>query len=122
MILRAVFVIIKEEATLSFSLRKAGKETSVNINKITSEAGEAWKSYKKKDPIMVKKTFAMKDVMYRKSSPGREIWHTEVSFDYDFYLLVFAIIAAAAAVSILMCRMMNGVKSAVGGSRKGKRA
>lgn len=84
----------------------------MNINKVTHEAGEAWRSYKKKDPIMVKKTFAMKDVMYRKSSPGRELWHTEVSFDYDFYLLVLALVAALAVVGVVMCKMMRGAKNA----------
>ena len=59
---------------------------------------------------MVKKTFAMKDVMYRKSSPGRELWHTEVSFDYDFYLLVLALVAALAVVGVVVCRVMHGMK------------
>lgn len=92
----------------------------MNLTKVTNEAGEMWRSFKKKDPVMVKKTFSMKDVMYRKSSPGKEIWHTEVSFDYDFYLLVLALIAVTAAACVIMCKMTRGMSSFFCFSRKRK--
>lgn len=82
----------------------------MNINKMTQDAEQLWTEYKKSDPIMLKKTFAMKDVFYRKNSPGHELWHTEVSFDYDFYFVALAAGVAATAILMAFCRMCRSVR------------
>ena len=72
----------------------------------------ALNSLKKADPIIVRKTFSMKDTVYRKSSPSCEMFHSEMEFDHDIYL-VFVILAVAgiityAAVHRLMKRCCRG--------------
>ena len=87
----------------------------MDINKIKNDAAHSWNAYKKSDPVMVRKSFQMKDVIYRKSSPGRELWHTEFSFDYDFY----ALIIAAVLVIIAFCAFAHRIKKKL--CRVGKR-
>ncbi len=77
----------------------------MNIEKAAQNAENAWKTFKKSDPVMVRKSFSMKDTAYRKSTPGREVWHAEVSFEQDFYLALL-ILAAAGIISFVAVRRM----------------
>ena len=51
----------------------------------------------------------MRDTLYRKSAPNRELWHTEMSFDYSFCVLAAAgIVVVIATLAMLrrICRAM----------------
>ncbi len=75
----------------------------MNINKTAKEASGLWKDYKRSNPIMLRKSFSMRDAFYRKNSPSKELWHTEVSFDIDQYLVIVALIAILVGLC-LICR------------------
>jgi len=64
---------------------------------------KAAKDYKKSDHLMVRKTFGMKDVVYKKSAPSRELWKSEVAFDVNF---CFVAVAAAAAF-VILCAVLT---------------
>ena len=64
---------------------------------------------------MMRKSFSMKDVFYRKSEPAKELWHAELSFDYNFYFVVIAAAALLLAVMTAMCRMRKTMR------RRGKK-
>ena len=70
---------------------------------------KAVRDYKKGDPLMVHKTFGMKDVIYKKSSPSRELWKSEVSFDVKFCLLAAAAVTALAFALFFAARMWHSV-------------
>ncbi len=82
------------------------KGISVNINKSAKEVSSAWKDYKKGNPLILKKSFSMKDSVCRKNSPSKELWHTEVSFNVDQYLVIVASILLVAWLFI-MCRRFS---------------
>lgn len=83
--------------------------------KTTKEAEKLWEDYKKSDPLMMRKSFSVKDVFYRKSKPGKELWRWELSFDCSFYVIVIAAIATLGAVVWFMHRIKKSF------SRLGKR-
>ena len=70
---------------------------------------KAAKDYKKKDHLMVRKTFGMKDVLYRKSAPSRELWRSEVAFDVRFCLLAVAAVSAFVLVCLFAAKTWRGV-------------
>ena len=79
----------------------------MNIDKTIKQAENAYAAYKHGDPLMVRKTVALKDVGYRKSSPDKELWHAELSFDRDFY---FALLVGAVAVTLISMAVCRGAK------------
>ena len=65
--------------------------------------------YKKSDHLMVHKTFGMKDVVYKKSAPSRELWRSEISFDVRFCFLALAAVTAVALALFFAARMWHSV-------------
>ena len=81
---------------------------------MTHMAADVIRSYKKNDPVMVKKYVSVKDVAYRKGSPERELWHAELTGEHDFYLmtilavaLVILLYAVCKRASHFLCRMAD---------------
>ena len=83
----------------------------MNINDMTKDVEQALKSYKKSDHMMIRKTFQMKDVLYRKSAPSHEVWRSEVAFDVNFCLLAAGAVLAAVIILGALSRMMGSVRS-----------
>ena len=76
----------------------------MNIDKAIKDAENAYRAYLDGDPLMVRKTMSLRDVAYRKSSPDKEVWHAELSFDRDFCFAFLAGAAVAAIVGVAVCR------------------
>ena len=86
-----------------------GKDNFLTLSSMTNEAMCAWKAYRRRDPVMMRHTCSMRDTLYRKSAPNRELWHTEMSFDYSFCVLAAAgIVVVIATLAMLrrICRAM----------------
>ena len=81
----------------------------MNINNMTKDVTEAIKDYKKSDHLMMRKTFSMKDVLYRKNAPAKELWRSEVSFDVSFCLLAVAAVSAFVLVCLFAAKTWRGV-------------
>lgn len=77
---------------------------TMNMSNLSSGAASAWSDYKESNPLMLRGTVVMKDTLYRKNSPKKELWSKEISFDYDFYLLALAAGAAAAMLALSVRR------------------
>ena len=87
------------------SAKETRKETSMNITNGMKALKSSWENYRHSDPVIVKKTFSMKDVVYRKNTPECEIWRSEVHFDRDIYM-IFLVLAASGAVMYFTVRKL----------------
>lgn len=76
---------------------------------MTKDVTEAIKDYKKSDHLMMRKTFSMKDVLYRKNAPAKELWRSEVAFDVSFCLLAVAAVSAFVLVCLFAAKTWRGV-------------
>ncbi len=84
---------------------QARKETSMNITNSKKKLQNAWNNFRESDPVVVRKSFSMKDVVYRKNSPECEIWRSEVHFDRDIYM-IFLVLAVSGAVTYVTARRL----------------
>jgi len=77
---------------------------------MTKDVTEAIKDYKKSDHLMMRKTFSMKDVLYRKNAPAKELWRSEVAFDVKFCLLAAGVVLAFMVFLCAMARVAGHMR------------
>ncbi|MBR4934104.1 MAG: hypothetical protein IKZ03_06565 [Clostridia bacterium] len=77
----------------------------MNITNGKKKLQSAWNSFLHSDPVVLRKTFSMKDVVYRKDSPECEIWRSEVHFDRDIYM-IFLVLAFSGTVTYVAARRL----------------
>lgn len=77
----------------------------MNITNGKNTLKSAWDNFRHSDPVVVRKTFSMKDVVYRKNTPECEIWRSEVHFDRDIYM-IFLVLAVSGAVTYVAARRL----------------
>ena len=71
---------------------------------------KAARDYKKGDHLMVRKTFGMKDVVYKKSEPSRELWKSEVAFDVNFCLFAVGLVSVFIILCVFAAKMWHFVR------------
>lgn len=79
----------------------------VSINDMGNSILAAWRRYKKSDPIMLRGSVTVKNSIYRKNSSKNELWHGDMAFNYDLFLLI---IAAAAGAAILVMALRRAFR------------
>lgn len=62
----------------------------------------AFNRYKNDNPVLVRKKFQMKDCYFRRDDPDCELFHIDIGFDVEFYVIAAVIISAAL---ILICKI-----------------
>ena len=77
----------------------------MNITNGKNAIKSAWDNFRHSDPGVVRKSFSMKDVVYRKNTPDCEIWRSEVHFDRDIYM-IFLVLAVSGAVTYVAVRRL----------------
>ena len=77
----------------------------MNITNGKKKLQSAWNSFQHSDPVVVRKTFSMKDVVYRKNSPECEIWRSEVHFDRDIYMIFLVLVISGAVTCVAVRRL-----------------
>ena len=77
----------------------------MNITNGKNAIKSAWDNFRHSDPVVVRKSFSMKDVVYRKNTPDCEIWRSEVHFDRDIYM-IFLVLAVSGAVTYVAVRRL----------------
>ena len=90
----------------------------MNITNGKKRLQSAWNKFQNSDPVVVRKTFSMKDVVYRKNTPECEIWRSEVHFDRDIYM-IFLVLAVSGAVTYVAARKLW--KKCIGSDASGVR-
>jgi len=58
--------------------------------------------YKHDNPVLVRKKFQMKDTWFRRDQPDVEVFHIDVGFDVEMYVILLLIAAAAV---FLICKI-----------------
>ena len=66
----------------------------------SSKASQVIDSFRKNDPLVVRKKFEMSDTFYRKGCPDKPIMKTKLSTDTEISV---ALLAGIGAAVILMC-------------------
>ena len=78
--------------------KKKGTEKMAK-NALCNLSGEkltcAINQYKKDNPVIVRKKFQMKDTWFRRDEPDIEVFHIDVGFDVEMYVLLLVIVAVA---------------------------
>ncbi len=72
------------------------------ITDTTRAATTAVKTFKRSNPLLVRKKMEMKDVYFRKNEPDREVMRFELAFDTELYVLI---IAGVILLAMLCCRI-----------------
>ncbi len=86
---------IQSERTYQTVNRKVAKDAS-------RAATTAVKTFKRSNPLLVRKKMEMKDVYFRKNEPDREVMRFELAFDVEQY---FILVAGACLLMFLACRI-----------------
>lgn len=80
----------------------AGKDSFLTLNNIASSASDIWESCKGHDPVMMRNTCSMRSALYRRSAPNKELWHSDISFNYSLCMVAVALaVGMLAAVTLL---------------------
>ncbi len=85
----------------------AGKDASMNLKKTVNCVKSAYSDYRDGNPVVVSKFISMRDVVYKKNDPTKELMRSEIAFDCSFCMAALIIAAALAAVIIVICKGMG---------------
>ena len=79
----------------------------MNISSTNQMMQNALNSLKKRDHIVVRKSFTMKDTVYKKNEPDCEMFHSEIAFDHDVYLMVLLLAVTGVITYAALCRIVK---------------
>ena len=66
-------------------------------------AEESFKSYRRGNPLIVRKTFRMRDAFFRKDQSDVELFHCDIAFDTEWCAVTLILIGAV----LLLCRCVG---------------
>ncbi len=78
------------------------------LKKMTKDAASVYDGYKKGNPLMMRKKMTMKDVVFRRDEPDREVFRMELAWDCELYILLaflLLIVVFAAYKIAKLCRI-----------------
>lgn len=75
------------------------------MRRYAKEAASAYRAYKKRNPLMIRKKLTAKDVVYRREEPDRELFRMEVAWDGELYVLL----AVAVVAMAILCWKVAGL-------------
>lgn len=68
------------------------------IKSTTHSVFSAYDRFKHDNPLMIRKKFEMKDVMFRHDQPDVEVFRTEIAFDVQLYFILIALLCTAVCI------------------------
>lgn len=83
------------EKSMKKTLMLAEKKAKSAVRDMTSVYDDFRKKHPcRKDALLVRKKFAMKDVCFRKDQPDAEVFRWELAFDVELYVLLLVLAGA----------------------------
>jgi len=76
------------------------KKTVQTVRSVTG----AYDRFKKSNPLMMRKKFAMKDVLFRRNQPDTELLRAEFAFDVELYVILVALLVGS------LCLLLKSVR------------
>ncbi len=74
------------------------------LKEVSKNAASVYDGYKKNNPLMMRKKMTVKDVMFRRDEPERELFHLELSWDTELYVLLAVLILFVIFAIYKVCR------------------
>ncbi len=74
------------------------------LKKVSKNAASVYDGYKKKNPLMMRKKMAIKDVVFRKNEPDCEVLRFELAWDTELYVLLAAMVLLLIIVGCKICK------------------
>ncbi len=58
------------------------------LKEFSKNAASVYDGYKKQNPLLMRKKLSIRDTVYRKDEPERELFRFELSWDTEWYVLL----------------------------------
>ncbi|MBR3998430.1 MAG: hypothetical protein IKI93_08825 [Clostridia bacterium] len=82
-----------------------------SVQTIRSVTG-AYDRFKKSNPLMMRKKFAMKDVLFRRDQPDTELMRAEFAFDVELYVILVALLVGSLCLVLKTVRFRERRRTA----------
>lgn len=77
------------------------------LKKFTKNAASVYDGYRNRNPLMMRKKMAVKDVVFRKDDPDTEVFRLELAWDTELYVLLAALIVLLILAGCKICRLFK---------------